>query len=62
MPMSTNSEDQISGVVGGALDVTRDTNVDERGPSILDAVLSRRHQAEHRARMAERIRRSKLPK
>ena len=60
--MSTNSEDQTSGVVGGALDVTRDTNIDERGASILDAVMSRRHQAEHRARMAERLRRSRQPK
>lgn len=60
--MSTNSEDQTSGVVGGALDVTRDTNVDERGPSVLDAVMSRRHQAEQRARAAERLRRAKQPR
>lgn len=60
--MSTTNSEQNSGVVGGTMDVTRDTTVDERGASVLDAVVSRRHQAEARARAADKLRRSKQGK
>jgi hypothetical protein len=53
MPKQT---DQSSGVVGGTMDLSRDTTVDERDGSVLDAMVARRHEAERRAKLAERMR------
>ena len=47
--------DQDSGVIGGTMDVSRDTAIHEPDDPTGDA-LARRHQADARGKAAERIR------